>query len=395
LSGGPHPPAPLSLKGEGGEEKATATATARTTAAQGVIDLFEDRPRTELELRDRLASIEPDAGRRLLIERLRELGAPPRDSPTLVGALQVLGLGAGDLPALADLLLDSGAAISGRAVALALVSALDPARARAIVQSLPGGDLMAMNDAQLTSVLATMPAAPARAAEITQKLRSQPQGSRPLRFAQIERIRRRLGIPAALLYRDALARGDLGLGDSLADRVVEEGGEGATILLEQIWRASTDAEVQATCMRALTRMQRTNSGPAAQATASAGSEPGGVPTSESAEGWMVAGEPPAEAISAAIGFKSAIDGSFTIVTAELTPEGSIHAAEVVSLASRREVESIVSGERGRALVSAPLAEIGQRIEQAARLMRVAEAPISLEMHAAICFFSMAARGVVP
>lgn len=300
----------------------------------------------------------------------------------MVGALQALGLGVADLPVLSDLLLDSGAAISGRAVALALVSALDPARARSIAQALPGGELMAMNDAQLTSVLATMPAAPARTAEITQKLRSQPQGARPLRFAQIERIRRRLGIPAALLYRDALAQEDLGLGDSLADRVAEEGGEGATILLEQIWRASSHAETQATCMRALTRMQRTRSAPAAQESASA-------------EGWMLADEPSPEAIAAALCFKSALDGSFTIVTAQLTPAGSIQAAEVVSLASRREVELIVSGERGRAPVSAPPAAIGARMEQAARRMRAAEAPISLEIHAAICFFSMAARLLTP
>lgn len=313
----------------------------------------------------------------------------------MVGALQALGLGLGDLAGLADLLVDSGAALSGRAVALALVSGLDPARARSIAQTLPGGELMAMNDAQLTSVIATMPAAPARTAEITQKLRSQPQGARPLRFAQIERIRRRLGIPAALLYRDALAQEDLGLGDSLADRVVEEGGEGATILLEQIWRASSHAETQATCMRALTSMQRASSGPAAREPTSADSELGGRPTSDSVEGWILTDEPASGAIAAVLCFKSALDGSFTIATAQLTAAGSIQAAEVVSLASRREVESIVAGERGRAFVSAPPAEIGARVEQAARAMRVAEAPIALEIHAAICFFSMAARAITP
>lgn len=313
----------------------------------------------------------------------------------MVGALQALGLGVADLPMLADLLLDSGAEISGRAVALALVSALDPARARSIAQALPGGELMAMNDAQLTSVIATMPAAPARTTEITQKLRSQPQGARPLRFAQIERIRRRLGIPAALLYRDALAQEDLGLGDSLADRVVEEGGEGATILLEQIWRASSHAETQATCMRALTSMQRASSSPAARGSASADRELGDTTTSDSAEGWILTDDPSSDVISAAVCFKSALDGSFTIATAQLTSAGSIQAALVVSLASRREVESIVASERGRAFVSAPPAAIGARIEQAARSMRVAEAPISLEIHAAICFFSMAARVITP
>ena len=313
----------------------------------------------------------------------------------MVGALQALGLGVADVPVLADLLLDSGAEISGRAVALALVSALDPARARSIAQTLPGGELMAMNDAQLTSVIATMPAAPARTTEITQKLRSQPQGARPLRFAQIERIRRRLGIPAALLYRDALAQEDLGLGDSLADRVAEEGGEGATILLEQIWRASSHAETQATCMRALTSMQRASSSPAARGSASADRELGDTTTSDSAEGWILTDDPSSDVISAAVCFKSALDGSFTIATAQLTSAGSIQAAPVVSLASRREVESIVASERGRAFVSAPPAEIGARIEQAARSMRVAEAPISLEIHAAICFFSMAARVISP
>jgi hypothetical protein len=350
--------------------------------AEVVADLFERRPRTELELRARLAPVDPDAGRGLLIERLRTIGAPPRDSATLVGALQVLGLGAGDLPPLEALLVDPEAKVSGRAVALALVSALDPGRAQSIARALPADHLMAMNDAQLTSVIATMPAAPARTAEITHKLQSQPVGSRLLRFAQIERIRRRLGIPAALLYRDALAHDDPALGDSLADRIAEEGGEGAMILLEQTWRAASEPEVQARCMRALTRLHRA---PIAAAAAAR----------EGLEGWILDGEPSAEGSSAAVCFESAVDGSFTIATARLSPAGAIDAAAVVILASRPEVVALVSGEHGRALVSAPASAAGDRVEEAARRMRAAEAPVSLEIHAAICFFGLASRPAAP
>src|SRR4051812_28820080 len=179
---------------------------------QAILDgLFTEPPRSGPEFRARLAPLDPGNARRRLFERLHELGAPPRVSVTLVGALGLLGLSEEDLPALCDLLLDERAALSGRAVALALLTALDPARAQELACRLSPDDLMALNDAQLTSVIASMPTTPARFAEITHKLAQKAPDARMLRLGQIERIRRRLGIPAALLYRDALGRAELGL----------------------------------------------------------------------------------------------------------------------------------------------------------------------------------------
>ena len=87
-----------------------------------------------------------------------------------------------------------------------------------------------------------MPSTPGRLGEITEKIARQPSGSRLVRFEQIEKLRRRAGVPAALLYADTLARDDLGLGNAVLDRIVEEGGAAASWLCESLWHRSVSAQ---------------------------------------------------------------------------------------------------------------------------------------------------------
>src|SRR5262245_18574253 len=65
-------------------------------------ELFASRPRSEEEIRARLASVDAAKARRWMLARLRRVGAPPRFSATMVGALRMLGLGDRELPALVD-----------------------------------------------------------------------------------------------------------------------------------------------------------------------------------------------------------------------------------------------------------------------------------------------------
>lgn len=343
------------------------TDTAQREIFEG---LFASPPRSEAALRARLAPVEPARGRRILLERLAREGAPPRDSATLVSALGVLGLGEADVPALAALLLDTAAPVSGRAVALALLSALDPVRAQALARGLSPDDLMALNDAQLTAVIASMPTTPARVTEITQKIAHQPPGARGLRLAQLERIRRRLGIPAALLYHDVIGKEELGLEGPLVDLLIEEGGEGAAIRIEELWQASSDEEARARWSAALSRLHQVQGRPA-------------VDVASGVEAWV--GVEASGAAVVILSLPSALDGSLTLARAGIAP-GSRLEGKVVSLVSHRELDGLLA-EVG-SVEKAPLADAGARVEAAARGAR---APLGLDTFAALCFFALGRR----
>lgn len=344
--------------------------------AQEILDgLFASPPRSLAELRARLVPVPPALGRQSLLARLTEVGAPPRDTATLVGALRALGLGEADVPALSALLLDTSAELSGRAVALALLSSLDSARAQELARRLSPDDLMTLNDAQLTTVIAALPTTPDRVNEIAQKLVRQPPEARPLRFAQIERIRRRLGIPAALLYRDALGHEALGLDAPILDLLVEEGGEGAMIRITELWQASSSAEAQARWATALGRLHQLE----------------GRPAVEIGRGDAWTGRSPEGAAAVILSLTSAVDGSLTLVSAQI--EGAAPSREaapiltgtVVTLALQRDLDELLAGIDSAAETS--LAEAGARVEAAAR----AGSELPRGAFAAACFFALARR----
>jgi hypothetical protein len=345
--------------------------------AQTILEgLFAAPPRSAAALRAQLAPLDPAEGRRRLLARLHEVGAPPRDSVTMLGALGVLGLGEADLPAIHELLVDPRAALTGRAVALALLSALAPSRAQEVARSLAPGDLMALNDAQLTTVLASMPTTPARVTEITQKLARQAPGARTIRLGQIERIRRRLGIPAALLYRDALEHAELGLDAPLLELVMGEGGQGAAIRFEQLWRASAGAEAEARWAQAVARLYQVKGRASVE-----------IPRREA---WVSALSSGATAL--VLRLESAVDGSFTLASIRLAAaDAMILDGTVVSLASPREADEILGQLESSAKAS--LAEVSARVETAAQKARSGRsgADLSSETFAALCFFSLAGR----
>jgi hypothetical protein len=340
---------------------------------QGILEgLFASPPRSLAELRARLAPVEPAVGRQRLLARLAEVGAPPRDTATLVGALRALGLGEADVPALGALLLDASAEVSGRAVALALLSSLDSGRAQELARRLSPDDLMTLNDAQLTTVIAAMPTTPDRVIEIAQKLARQPAESRPLRFAQIERIRRRLGIPAALLYRDALGHETVGLDGPILDLVVEEGGEGAMIRITELWQASPGAEAQARWATALGRLHQVE----------------GRATVEIRRGEAFIGRSPEGVAAVILSLTSVIDGSFTLASAQIGEDAPILTGSVASLSSQRDLDELLAGIR--AVEETSLAEAGARVEAAARDPR-AGGKMARAGFAVACFFALARR----
>lgn len=357
------------------------TDTSGRARTKAILDgIFAAPPRAVGELRSRLEAAEPAIGRELLLDRIGREGAPPRMTAVIVNALRALGLGEGDVPALAALLLDGGAAVSGRAVALALLSALDAARAQEIVRRLDGNDLMALNDAQLMSVIASIPTTPARVAEVTQKIAQQPKGSRRLRLAQLERIRQRLFIPAALLYHDALGNEELGLDAVLIDILVDEGGAASARLFEARFREARSGADEARFTTALARLHGAGArlplpGPRGQAWAA----------SRSRAEW--------DEETFVFSFESAVDGSLTVATLTIASEASganpMFSGSSGSLCPREELDDLLGSLEAPGPL--PCAEAGARVEAMIARGGSEAKPGSMETFAALAYACLARR----
>jgi hypothetical protein len=345
-------------------------------ADEVVEKLFTHRPRTESDLRARLCETPPVDARRALVTRLGRAGAAPSEVATYVRALDILGLSAAELPSLTAILLDTEAPIAGRAVALALTSALDPNHAQAMARCVSAQDLLAMSNAQLTAVIAGMPSTPARAAEITDKLVRQPANTRARRLAQIDRMRTTLGVPAAFLYRDALGRDDLGLGDALVAPIVEEGGVGAAMRIEALWQEAKNEAHRSRWAEVLSRVYRAPGRPPAA---------GLVARAYASHSDANAGR------RAVLSVTSPVDGSLTLARVRCDGSGAIVEGAMTSLSDTQELEEwLLMGPEPLPREPLPAAEVGAWVEEAARKTS-AEAALDPILHAAVCYFAMAAR----
>ncbi|MRG90616.1 hypothetical protein [Polyangium spumosum] len=340
--------------------------------------LFRHRPRSDEELYERLAEISTAELRRDLVARLAAHGALPREVPIYVRAFSFVGLTASDLPALTRVLLDVGAPIEGRAVALALVRSVDPGRAQELARSVTQAELLAMNDAQLLVVIAGLSATPARLPEITEKVARQPRESRLARFEQIDRLRKRAKVPAAFLYEDLVRRDDLGIGDVAVDRIVGEGGAAALWLCESLWHEASSDTSRARWADVLARVFRSSGRAAAE---------------EGPRALAFASDPDVDgARTAVLSVESPIDGSLTLARVHVDGSGALVDGALTTLADERDLEDWLS--EGPAIlprVPAETASITAWVERATRRTRTPPRS-ALHLFAAACWFSLAARG---
>ncbi|MDI1447749.1 hypothetical protein [Polyangium sp. 6x1] len=338
--------------------------------------LFRQRPRSDEELYERLAEITKDELRRDLVARLAAHGALPREVPIYVRAFAYLGLTASDLPSLTRVLLDARAPIEGRAVALALVRSVDPARAQELARQVTQAELLAMNDAQLLVVIAGLAATPARLPEITEKVARQPPESRLARFEQIDRLRKRARVPAAFLYEDLVRRDDLGIGEAAVDRIVEEGGAAAMWLCESLWHEAPSKAPRARWADVLARIFRSS----------------GRTTVEGLRALAFASEPGEDgARTAVLSVESPLDGSLTLARLRVDASAALVDGALAPLADERDLEDWLSeGPELLPRVPSSMASVATWVEAALR--RTSTPPRSApQLFAAACWFSLAAR----
>ncbi len=340
--------------------------------------LFQERPRTDEELQERLAEVPPADLRQGLVARLATRGALPREVPIYVRAFSRIGLSASDLPSLTGVLMDAQAPIEGRAVALALLRAIDPSRAQELARSVTPAELLAMNDAQLLVVIAGLSATPARLPEITDKIARQPRESRLARFEQIDRLRRRAGVPAALLYEDLVRRDDLGLGDVAVDCLVEEGGAASVWLCESLWHDAPSKAPRARWADVLARFFRSS----------------GRPSAPPLRVRVFASEPNEEEEGARfilLSVESPLDESLTLARVRLDGAGTLTNGVITTLADERDLEDWLSeGETLLPRTPSPPAPLVALVEEALRRTRTPPRAAP-ELFAAACWFSLAAR----
>ena len=336
--------------------------------------LFRERPRTEEELLARLSVLPAAATRSALIARLASSGASPREVPIYVRAFAMLEASSEDLPALSALVTETAAPVEGRAVALALVRSVEPVHAQRLAQSITQAELIAMNDAQLVVVIAGIAATPFRISEISDKIARQPSGSRSLRFAQIERIRVRLGVPAALLYADLARRDDLGLGNAVVDLIVEEGGAAAGWLCETLWQGTISKAPRAYWAEVLARVYRSM---------------GRAPTKGLRGEAYLGSVDEAGAAVALLSVTSPVDASLTLSWLRIGEGNTILSGGVKTLGDERDRDEALAlcGPSMPKEPSLP-APIASAMEAPIRKMKSPTTAV-LEIFAAACYFSMA------
>jgi len=335
--------------------------------------LFQERPRSEEELRRRLGGLMRSAAREQLIQRLGAKGALPVQVSTYVRTFAFLGLSRDDLGGLSDIVLDSRASLSGRAVSLALVRSIDGGQAQELARKVPSTELLAMNDAQLLVVIAAMPQTPERIREITEKIARQKPESHLARFQQIDALRKRLGVPAALLYADLLAHEDLRLGEAVVDCLVEEGGAAAAWLCASLFynadrKLSRDrwADVSARLYRSPRRVPIDGLSVQTFATRGDGGAHLGL-----------------------VSIESPVDHSFTLVGLRAVAPDRFDRCEVLTLADAQDLDRILDFYPGMARSSVLPSELAV-IEEVTRRSEP-PAPTLTMVFAAACYVSMVVR----
>jgi hypothetical protein len=225
--------------------------------ARAVIDeLFDHPPVSEAELSQRISGVDPEAGRRILMERLHSSLAE-EDFGLFIAIFQKLGIGS-DRDRLMALATDKHADTFVRSLVIAILAEADPTILNEGIKNLDPEDIIRLADHPLMELVTSIESIPANAQEITKFLLETPEITRPFLLNRIGLCRRQAGVSAVAVYADALSCADLAeLHEGMIDAIIEEGGQGALDLLtklrDQTAHSKTRGHLQSAILRLGTR----------------------------------------------------------------------------------------------------------------------------------------------
>jgi hypothetical protein len=220
-------------------------------AREIVEDLFDCPPVTESELEQRLSGASPRSMQQALFEHLEKKEIEPDvfflflDMFRSVGAESVK-------KQLLDLAMNKKASTDARALAVAVLELNTPEVTPRLIRQLPPEVVERLNELPLIERVTTILADAREASTLVDLMMQGPVDMRRVIQQDLERVRRRMGAPAALVYAYALRERELKpLHQAMLDAVVEDGGPLSTALLEALRDETTDEKAARAIQKAL------------------------------------------------------------------------------------------------------------------------------------------------
>lgn len=232
----------------------TPSRSAESTRAI-VEDLFRHPPVNRAELEQRLEAASAPEVRRLLVERLTSAQIEGAEGDLLVHVFQILRVGSAAEELLA-LVADGTHDVKARALAMSVLLHENPDYGAALRNVIPENDLLELAAQPLCHAMAGVESAPEDGEQLAAALEMVPAEIRSSLFEQLERHRKKSGIPAAVAYEEVLRHKSLrALRPAILSAIVSEGGHDAIALVERLHEAESDPTARRELLGALMRLR--------------------------------------------------------------------------------------------------------------------------------------------
>ncbi len=233
-------------------------------------ELFLHPPVNEAELRQRLSPVSKESARQVLVGMLRRSLVGEEEYGLFLEVFSQLGIG-GQREDLLALVNDRDRDTLARTLAMTLLAEDDPDYLDADVAGMDPEDFSQLADRPLIELMTAVEADADAAEDLTAFLLESPEEIRGFLLLRLGSCRRGVGVSAVTAYGHALGCPKLAeLHPVMVDALVEEGGDEAIELLEQLKRNAPDEQARRLYQGALMRIRTRSIEPGYRSSAPSG-----------------------------------------------------------------------------------------------------------------------------
>jgi hypothetical protein len=233
-------------------------------------EIFLHPPVNAAELRQRMMPVNAESARRVLVGMLQRSLVGEEEYGLFLEVFGELGIG-GEREELLAVVNDKNKDTLARTLAMTLLAEDDPDSLDADVAGMDPDDFSRLADRPLIELMTAVEADADAAADVTVFLLESPAEIRDFLLLRLGSCRREVGVSAVTAYGHALrCPGLADLHPALIDAVVEEGGEDAIDLLEELKATAADAQARRRFQGALMRIRTRSIDPAYRSPSPAG-----------------------------------------------------------------------------------------------------------------------------
>jgi hypothetical protein len=224
-------------------------------AREIVADIFDCPPVNESELERRLSGASSRSIQQALLEHLEQEEVEPDVFFLFLDMFRIVG-GETVKKWLFDLAVDRKVSADARALAVAVVSIIAPEVQPRLAGQLPPEVAERLGELPLIDLIMTILTDAREARSLVDLIMQGPMDMRRMVLRDLERVRRRMGAPAALIYAYALRERELRpLHQLMLDAVADDGGPLSAALLEALRDETTDEKAAKAIQKALLNLR--------------------------------------------------------------------------------------------------------------------------------------------